>query len=154
MANFNPKQKRDQRGRWQKRNCLKKAFNRFFSGNTKEEKTVAPHNTEEHPADRKAPQMANTALKGTAETIAEIKTEITRLAEWIDPRETGKFPRTVIKQIRRNLEQYEAALMAGEKLIAVAIDSPRVAIMGEAAEIEQFLPLVKGLPPGACKCLK
>lgn len=149
MANFNPKQKRDQRGRWQKRNCLEKVFNRFFPGNTKEEKPVAPYNTEEHPADRKA-----TAPKGTAETIAEIKAEITRLAEWIDPQETGKFPRTVIKHIRRNLEQYEAALMAGEKLIAVAIDSPRVAIIGEAAEMEQFLPLIKGLPPGACECLK
>ena len=28
MANFNPKQKRDQRGRWQKRTFLEKAFTR------------------------------------------------------------------------------------------------------------------------------
>lgn len=148
MANFNPKQKRDQRGRWQKRTFLEKAFTRFFPGNTKA-KTA-----QEHQADRIAPQMASTATKGTAETISEIKAEIERLLSWIDPQETGKFPRTVIKHIRRNLDEYETALTAGETLLAVAIDSPRVVIIGETAEIEQFLPLVKGLPPGACKCLK
>lgn len=146
MANFNPKQKRDQRGRWRKRTFLEKAFTRFFPGNTKEEKPVAPYNT--------APQMESNATKGTAETISEIKAEIEHLLTWIDPQETGKFPRTVIKHIRRNLDKYETALTAGETLLAVAIDSPRVVIIGETAEIEQFLPLVKGLPPGACKCLK
>lgn len=146
MANFNPKQKRDQRGRWQKRTFLEKAFTRFFPGNTKEKKPVAPYNT--------APQMESNATKGTAETISEIKAEIEHLLTWIDPQETGKFPRTVIKHIRRNLDKYETALTAGETLLAVAIDSPRVVIIGETAEIEQFLPLIKGLPPGACKCLK
>lgn len=146
MANFNPKQKRDQRGRWQKRTFLEKAFTRFFPGNTKKEKPVAPYNT--------APQMESNATKGTAETISEIKAEIEHLLTWIDPQETGKFPRTVIKHIRRNLDKYETALTAGETLLAVAIDSPRVVIIGETAEIEQFLPLIKGLPPGACKCLK
>lgn len=154
MANFNPKQKRDQRGRWQKRTFLEKALTRFFPGNTKEEKPVAPYSTagndatQEHQADRIAPQM------GTAETISEIKAEMEHLLTWIDPQETGKFPRTVIKHIRRNLDKYETALTAGETLLAVAIDSPRVVIIGETAEIEQFLPLIKGLPPGACKCLK
>lgn len=148
MANFNPKQKRDQRGRWQKRTFLEKAFTRFFPGNTKA-KTA-----QEHQADRIAPQMASTATKGTAETISEIKAEMEHLLTWIDPQETGKFPRTVIKHIRRNLDKYETALTAGETLLAVATDSPRVVIIGETAEIEQFLPLVKGLPPGACKCLK
>jgi len=148
MANFNPKQKRDQRGRWQKRTFLEKAFTRFFPGNTKA-KTA-----QEHQADRIAPQMASPATKGTAETISEIKAEMEHLLTWIDPQETGKFPRTVIKHIRRNLDKYETALTAGETLLAVAIDSPRVVIIGETAEIEQFLPLIKGLPPGACKCLK
>ena len=45
MANYNPKQKRDQRGRWQKRTFLEKAFTRFFPGNKKAEKPVAPYST-------------------------------------------------------------------------------------------------------------
>lgn len=143
MANYNPKQKRDQRGRWQNRIFLEKAFTRFFP---EAEKNITGGD---------APQESHAAAAGTmAETISEVKAEMEHLLSWIDPQETGKFPRTVIKNIRRNLDRYETALTAGETLLAVAIDSPRVVIIGEAAEIEQFLPLVKGLPPGACKCLK
>ena len=151
MANFNPKQKRDQRGRWQKRTFLEKAFTRFFPRSTKEEKPVAPYSTA---GDDSTQERPDSTVKGTAETISEIKAEMEHLLTWIDPQETGKFPRTVIKHIRRNLDKYETALTAGETLLAVAIDSPRVVIIGETAEIEQFLPLIKGLPPGACKCLK
>lgn len=149
MANFNPKQKRDQRGRWQKRTFLEKAFTRLFPGNSKAKKPVAPYSTAGDDTAQERP-----AIRGTAETISEIKAEMEHLLTWIDPQGTGKFPRTVIKHIRRNLDKYETALTAGETLLAVATDSPRVVIIGETAEIEQFLPLIKGLPPGACKCLK
>lgn len=150
MANFNPNQKRDQRGRWQKRTFLEKAFTRFFPGNTKEGKPVAPYNT--------APQMPSTATKGTAETISEIKAEMERLLTWIDPQETGKFPRTIIKHIRRNLDKYESVI-EGEKtththtpaiarddtLSAVLLDNPKVAVIGERAEIAAFLDCIKDL---------
>ena len=165
MANFNPNQHRDSRGRFAKRpdSLLQRAFHTFrgfterrtFKAGQEQGAGTNPRQNAAELAElgtnckqRKAPARRQQTSPEDARRryIAAIRDEIKRLADWIDPEEKGAFPRTVIKHLRRLLAQYEAAADATaprrpETWTAI-LHSPRVTISGTAPEMIAFLSLL------------
>ena len=157
MAHFNPNQHRDSRGRFTKHpdGLFTRAFH-SFRGFTKR-RTFKPG--QEQGADYKARQNApkeapaeqirRAADPETARQnyIAAIRDEIKRLADWIEPDETGKFPRTVIKHLRRLIAQYEAVIKIQPDEWTAVLAKPHVKITGTAPEMLAFLDLLEKAQP-------
>ncbi|MDD2956481.1 MAG: hypothetical protein PHD67_09245 [Oscillospiraceae bacterium] len=117
-----------------------------------------PYTLELERLKRKYPELATQIERQTAELeqvekqraalIAAIRDEIKRLADWIEPDETGKFPRSIIKHIRRELDRYERVLQTADP------DTPRrrtwearipaygVIIRGDAEQLAAFIQLL------------
>lgn len=173
MANFNPNQHRDSRGRFAKRpdSLLQRAFHTFrgfterrtFRAGQEQGAEAKPQqNAAELEQKRSAEldELRTNCGQGTAPAkrrqtspedarrryIAAIRDEIKRIADWIEPDETGAFPRAVIKRLRRLLAQYEAAADATDprrpETWTAILHSPRVTISGTAPEMIAFLSLL------------
>ena len=141
MANFNPNQHRDSRGRFAKRpdSLLQRAFH-TFRGFTERRTFRAGQGTAPAKRRQTSPEDARRRY------VAAIRDEIKRIADWIEPDETGAFPRAVIKRLRRLLAQYEAAADATDprrpETWTAILHSPRVTISGTAPEMIAFLSLL------------
>jgi hypothetical protein len=172
MANFNANQYRDSRGRFAKRpdGLLKRAFHTFRGFTERRTCKAGQEQGAGAKTRQKAPELAELDRKRSAELdelrakckgtaparsfqtcpenarrryVAAIKAEIKRIADWIEPEETGAFPHTVIKHLRRLLSQYEAVLppdtrtrqQSQPETVTAILASPRVTISGTAPEL-------------------
>ena len=171
MANFNANQYRDSRGRFAKHKpgLLKRAFHSFRGIATRRTCKAGQEQGAGAKPRQKAPELDRKRsaeldeLRANCEQekaricqtcpedarrryVAAIRDEIKRLADWIEPEETGAFPHTVIKHLRRLLAQYEAAADATDprrpETWTAILHSPRVTISGTAPEMIAFLSLL------------